>query len=328
MLLPITNEDKLANVLQNNSRLVAVAGCLGVELGFGDKSVREICADYKIDVDFCVALLNTVCTERYYLMQPLQAVGALQLTGYLRKMHEHYRQTQLPATQERIRQLAESGAISKHLQLAEQAFTEAHHELLRYFSDVEDMLFAHVQHLYKCCMLQASGQEPPDELAPSINFSMLKQRYRMVCAKLHDINGLLIRYLTGDFDRTLRNAIIYQISDMESDLRCYLRIQELLLLPAMLQLRNTLTNKKLEDMFRYNSQTIDVADGKELSAREREVLKLVAQGLSSNVIAKRLSISVHTVQAHRKNITAKLGVKSVPELTTYAIMHGVITSKN
>jgi regulator of cell morphogenesis and NO signaling len=328
MILPITNEDKLANVLQNHSKLIAVASCLGIELGFGDKSIREICADHKIDVDFCVVLLNTVSTERYYPMQPLQAVGALQLVGYLRKTHEHYRRTQLPAVQVSIDQLAASGAISKHLQLAEQTFTEAHHELLRYFSDMEDLLFAHVQHLYDCCVLQASGQAPPDEAAPPINFSVLQQRYRMTCAKLHDTNGLLIKYLTGDFDRALRNATIYHIADIESDLRCYLRIQELLLLPAMLQLRNTLTNKKLEDIFRYNSQTIDVADGKELSAREREVLKLVAQGMSSNVIAKRLDISVHTVQAHRKNITAKLGVKSVPALTTYAIMHGVITSKN
>ena len=325
MHLIITPEDMLADVLLRDSRLVDVAGCLGVELGFGDKSVREVCAMYKVDVDFCIALLNTVSLEHYYPAQPLRAVSALQLVGYLRKAHERYRDAQLGVVQAHIRRLVASGAVSKHLQLVEQAFGEAHSELLRYFADLDELLFAHVQHLYNCCVLQASGQPPPGEPAPPVSFSTLQRRYRLVCAKLHDINSLLIKYLTGTFDRVLRNAVIFHISAMEADLRSGLRLQEQLLLPAMVQLRNTLINKKLEDVFRYNSQALDVADGKDLSEREREVLQLVAQGLSSGKIAKRLGISIHTVQAHRKNITAKLGVKSASALTTYAIMHGVIS---
>ncbi|MDR1023941.1 MAG: LuxR C-terminal-related transcriptional regulator [Prevotellaceae bacterium] len=328
MYLVITHEDKLADVLQRDSRLIAVAESLGVELGFGDKSVREVCAERKVDVDFFIALLNVVSTERYYPAQPLQALSALQLVAYLRSVHRRYRSVQLGVIQGQVERLAASGAAGKRLQLVEQTFGEASRELLRYFSDVDEMLFARVQRLYASCVLQASGQASPDEPATPVNFPALQQRYRLVCAKLHDVNNLLIKYLTGDFDRALRNAVIYQISDMEADLRCCLRLQELLLLPAMIQLRCTLTNKRLEDVFRYNSQTIDLADGKELSEREREVLRSVAQGLSSNVIAKRLGISVHTVQAHRKNITAKLGVKSVPALTTYAIMHGVVTSES
>jgi regulator of cell morphogenesis and NO signaling len=327
MYLTITHEDKLADVLLRDSRLIVVVNRLGVELGFGDKSVREVCAERKVDVDFCVALLNTVSMEHYDPAQPLQALSALQLVDYLRKTHDHYRYTQLGVVQAHVGRLVASGAGSKHLQQVEQTFDEVHRELLRYFADLEEMLFAHVQHLYSCCMQQALGQPSPDEPATPVDFPALQRRYRLVRTKLHDINSLLIKYLTGDFDRTLRNAVIYHISGIEADLHSCLRIQELLLLPAMLQLRNTLTNKKLEDVFRYNSQTIDVADGKELSEREREVLRLVAHGLSSNIIAKRLGISVHTVQAHRKNITAKLGIKSVPALTTYAIMHGVITSK-
>ncbi|MDR1416847.1 MAG: LuxR C-terminal-related transcriptional regulator [Prevotellaceae bacterium] len=328
MYLVITHEDKLADVLLRDSRLIAVVDRLGVELGLGEKSVREVCAECKIDVDFFVALLNIVSTERYYPTQPLQALSALQLVAYLRSTHKRYRCVQLGIIQAHIGRLVASGAASKHLQLVEQTFGEMSRELLRYFSDLEEMLFTHVQRLYAYCVLQASGQTPPDEPATPVNFPALQQRYLLVCAKLHDVNNLLVKYLTGAFDRALRNAVIYQISDMKADLHSCLKVQELLLLPAMIQLRSTLTNKKLEEVFRYNSQTIDLVDGKDLSEREREVLRSVAQGLSSNIIAKRLGISVHTVQAHRKNITAKLGVKSVSALTTYAIMHGIITSEN
>jgi DNA-binding CsgD family transcriptional regulator len=64
----------------------------------------------------------------------------------------------------------------------------------------------------------------------------------------------------------------------------------------------------------------------ELSARERDVLKLVALGLSNKETADKLFISIHTVITHRKNITEKLGIKSISGLTVYAIINGIIDS--
>ena len=62
----------------------------------------------------------------------------------------------------------------------------------------------------------------------------------------------------------------------------------------------------------------------ELSDREREVLVLVAQGLSSKEIADRLNISIHTVNSHRKNITRKTDIKSVAGLAVYATLHNMV----
>ncbi len=61
-----------------------------------------------------------------------------------------------------------------------------------------------------------------------------------------------------------------------------------------------------------------------LSQREADVLRLVASGMINKQIADTLSISINTVLTHRKNITAKLGIKSVSGLTFYAMMNGII----
>ena len=61
-----------------------------------------------------------------------------------------------------------------------------------------------------------------------------------------------------------------------------------------------------------------------LSAREIEVLVLVTKGLINKEIADKLNISLTTVITHRKNITEKLGIKSVSGLTIYAVMNGYI----
>lgn len=61
-----------------------------------------------------------------------------------------------------------------------------------------------------------------------------------------------------------------------------------------------------------------------LTERETEILKLVALGNASKEIAEKLSISTHTVITHRKNITEKLGIKSISGLTVYAILNKII----
>ena len=63
-----------------------------------------------------------------------------------------------------------------------------------------------------------------------------------------------------------------------------------------------------------------------LAKREREVLVLVAEGLRSSEIARRLGIRVGTVDAHRRNIGRKLGLRSVAELTKYALREGLTSS--
>ena len=68
---------------------------------------------------------------------------------------------------------------------------------------------------------------------------------------------------------------------------------------------------------RGRSDTLDL-----LTPREREVLQLLAEGLSNQEIADQLSISVKTVETHRGNMMKKLSVESKTELVKYALRKG------
>lgn len=65
------------------------------------------------------------------------------------------------------------------------------------------------------------------------------------------------------------------------------------------------------------------SDREELTAKEREVLQLIAEGLSTKEIAQKLSVSVPTIETHRQHIMAKLRLHTVAELTKYAIRTGL-----
>lgn len=78
----------------------------------------------------------------------------------------------------------------------------------------------------------------------------------------------------------------------------------------------------------FNTQGLADEESEGLSNRELDVLKLVALGYANKEIAEKLFISTHTVMSHRKNITEKLGIKSISGLTVYAIINNYIDTTN
>lgn len=80
--------------------------------------------------------------------------------------------------------------------------------------------------------------------------------------------------------------------------------------------------KQIEQFFTAGEKN----ENDELTTREKEVLRLIALGHTNKTIADKLFISTHTVISHRKNITEKLGIKSIPGLTVYAIIQNIVST--
>ena len=75
-----------------------------------------------------------------------------------------------------------------------------------------------------------------------------------------------------------------------------------------------------------SSQPVESSAFHLLSPREREVLQLLAEGKTSALIGEKLHISVKTVETHRQQIMVKLKIRSVAELTKYAIREGLTST--
>jgi len=82
--------------------------------------------------------------------------------------------------------------------------------------------------------------------------------------------------------------------------------------------------QKLDTLISAQKPDKELEENVELSEREKEVVRQVALGKTNKEIAEELFISTHTVITHRKNITRKLGIKTVSGLTVYAILNAII----
>lgn len=92
--------------------------------------------------------------------------------------------------------------------------------------------------------------------------------------------------------------------------------QSFLYPPIASKLISNLTARKVEKL---DNNSLDI-----LTQREREILKHIAEGYSSQEIALALRLSIRTVQTHRANIMKKLGIHNTAELVRYAIGAGLV----
>jgi DNA-binding NarL/FixJ family response regulator len=95
-------------------------------------------------------------------------------------------------------------------------------------------------------------------------------------------------------------------------------------LEATLKGKQYYSGDLLDILFEMNEKKFSSEETGQLTSSEIEIVRLVAEGLTTKEIAVRKNISFHTVATHRKNIFRKLGVTNASELLMYAIKAGII----
>jgi DNA-binding NarL/FixJ family response regulator len=86
----------------------------------------------------------------------------------------------------------------------------------------------------------------------------------------------------------------------------------------------TVSQMVLQDNLHPAELTEEIVIGNRLTAREREIVQLIAEGRSSKEVADALGISVKTAETHRANLMRKLGLHSVSELVHFAIRNQIV----
>jgi DNA-binding NarL/FixJ family response regulator len=87
---------------------------------------------------------------------------------------------------------------------------------------------------------------------------------------------------------------------------------------------STVTEFVLDDYMRRAETLDDGVPHDAVTAREREIIQLLAEGKSNKEVASTLGISVKTIEAHRANIMRTLHLRSVSELVRYAIRNKIV----
>lgn len=139
----------------------------------------------------------------------------------------------------------------------------------------------------------------------------------------YDIKYLIIEKALSEKIKTIDNSSLehIQIIYLDDNSKTYLNRKEII---NIYDSKFDLINKLESKLKPFKVAGIDEKED-ELSIREKEIVEQIALGKTNQEIADILFISPHTVVTHRKNITKKLGIKTVSGLTVYAILNNIIS---
>jgi DNA-binding NarL/FixJ family response regulator len=127
--------------------------------------------------------------------------------------------------------------------------------------------------------------------------------------------------ILADLKSKIKPAALLLIRDQEYPADSGLTVAETI---QMTDSDRTILRKLERVISLVRKQHADDTLNEELSDREKDILRLVALGMTNREIGEKLFISAHTVITHRKNITAKLGIKTIAGLTMYALINQLI----
>ena len=304
-------DDKMISLIRDNYDLLQALGSFGINLGFGDKTVRETCEDNDVDTYTFLAVVN-YAMNGYGEFDNDEQISVPTLLLYLQASHAYFLEFQLPYIR---RELSESLDENDSLgRLILKFYDEYAHEIRRHMQYEQKTLFPYVQQLID------------GEPANDYNVETFSKHHGATDKKLRELKLLIIKYLPQDgLHNNQLTATLHDIYENEVWLRQHAMVEDHIFVPAIRRLEQI---TKQQDVTRnisgmvFGNATAQNPDA--LSDREKDVIISLVQGMSNKEIADHLCISINTVITHRRNIARKLQIHSPAGLTIYAIVNGLV----
>jgi len=299
---------KMAELIEANYHLLSVLSRLGIEGGFGEHTVREICEKNRLDPDTFLLICSVYSRKEYTPSEEILRDGSIDdILRYLHQSHDYYINNALVLIASSIEDLIKPCSQTQQ-QVIWKFFSDYKGELEKHFEYEEGEVIPYVQNLLL-------GKR-------SLGFSIdrFEENHSNIEEKLSDLKSLILKSMPHECDDTLRVRLLNYLFALGHDLDRHTHIEDDILVPMVRLLENP--NRHYSASSREEEATED--DRNALSDREKEILVSVAEGLLNKEIADKHKISINTVITHRKNITRKTGIKTVAGLTVYAILNNLI----
>lgn len=287
-------DDRMCDLVGDRYAVLQVMSRFGIALGFGDKTIAEVCADNEVDTATFLAVVNLLMN--FGNGEELsREVSVWSLTDYLHNSHGYFLEFRLPAIRRKLIEAVDCSQSDVSFAIM-RFFDEYVAEVQRHMNYEEKTVFPYVESLL-------SGEKNT-----SYSMEIFRRQHDQVDAKLRELKNIIIKYYPSGSTNEL-NGVLFDIFTCEQELASHNAVEDEIFAPAVERLA---------------AQGPRGEKPEPLSAREKEIIVCVVKGMTNKQIAEALCISAHTVITHRRNIAAKLQIHSAAGLTIYAIVNKLV----
>lgn len=302
----------MRELIRDNNLLLMAISRFNIAFGFGDSTIREVCADNGVDTDTFLAVCNLISGRDYSSF----TISLPSIMGYLERAHTSFVDVTLPKIRHHLIEAINYSDTDDAAFLLMKFFDDYVIEVKRHMEHENNDIFGYVERLL-------AGEVDED-----FDISKFSVNHGHMASKLKELKDIFI-YHYNQKDNARLSSVLLDIIICERDMMSHFDIENRLFVPAV---------EKLEGTLRSRLETGDIPSGDAsddeepqlsvLGEREKDIIRCVAQGMANKEIADALCLSVHTVATHRRNISSKLGIHSTAGITIFAILHHLVDIKD
>ena len=300
-------DDKMQSLIKDNSSLLMVMSRFGISLGFGDKTVHEICRLAHVDCNTFLAVANFISRKE----GDYSSVSLPSLISYLKQAHNYFLNFNLPLIRRRLLEAIDYSGSNDVAFLILKFFDEYVTEVRRHMEYENKKVFTYVETLLQH---RPSGH---------YRIQTFADKHNHIETKLKELKDIIIQYYP-EKENDLLTAVLFDIINCEQDLNAHCMVEDLLFIPAVEKLEEEARKEETHTLSPPSPNSLSEDTAITLSEREKEIISCVARGMANKEIAEVLCLSVNTVTTHRRNITKKLQIHTSNGLTIYAIVNKLV----
>ncbi len=214
--------DGMSDLVCENYRTLPVLSRFGIGLGFGDRTIGEVCAENAVDTATLLAVVNMLA-EGDCTPDTVRSVSVASLLGYLHKSHEYFLDFRLPAIRSQLAEVIRQDGRGDIGAAILGYFDEYVAEVRRHMAYEEDKVFPYVRSLLGGCRQE------------EYNIGIFRKHHSQVEARLTEFKNIIIKYFPAKSTNEI-NGVLFDIFNCEQDLASHNDVEDRLFVPAVMLL--------------------------------------------------------------------------------------------
>ena len=217
--LLLTENTKMAELVISNPTLMLTLSRFGIELGFGDHNVKEVCEKANVSPSFFLLICNLYSNPDFVpSYEDLNSVDVDTILSYLSVSHRYYVEERIPHIEHHLNRIVEA-CPERFGNTLQRFFKEYKKEVAHHFEYEEETVFPYINSLCD------------NTLEKKFSIHEFKSNHSNIEDKLDDLMNILIKYLPADIFPKERIEISIDIMNLSSDLSCHTLVEERVLVP-------------------------------------------------------------------------------------------------
>lgn len=220
--MKFTENSRLGDVLTEHYQILLLLSRFGISLGFGDKTVKAVCADNGVDCKTFLAVCNYVASGDSSLYHNVDIES---MVRFLRLAHKYYLEFLLPELRTKLVSIVGSLPDSMFSALVIKLFDSYKEEVRKHLAYEDKVLFGYIQRLL-------DGEED----LPALSLASFIRQHDNIDTQLFELKNAMIRYFPAGENLREVNQVLYDIFAFEEDLKSHCEIEGDLFIPAVVEL--------------------------------------------------------------------------------------------